>query len=132
VRTDLPLAQQLIQTAHAAQESGLKFPGPRPEPDYICLLSVPDEPSLMAMAERLKAADIALCLVREPDLDNQFTAIATEPLSGGCRKVLRGATMWTAPTTNGSSSPSEHRTSRAEVAGSVPASRATVTCGGSA
>lgn len=97
MRTDLPLAQQLIQTAHAAQESGLKFPGPRPEPDYICLLSVPDEPSLMAMADRLTGDDIALCLVREPDLGDQFTAIATEPLSGGRRKIFRGCTLWTAP-----------------------------------
>ena len=95
MRTDLPPAHQIIQTAHAAQECGQHLSPPRDEPDFMCLLSVPDETALMVMAERIRSADIQLRLIREPDLADQATALATEPITGSRRKIFRGCTLWT-------------------------------------
>lgn len=100
IRTDLPLAQQIIQTAHAAQECGLYLSDPGPEPDYICMLAVPDEDALLELGVRIQTAGVQYRLICEPDLGNQATAIATEPITGSRRKLFRGAMLWTAPTTH--------------------------------
>lgn len=50
--------------AHAAGESS---PGNLPHDTHAFVLSVADEPALIAEAERLRAAGIAFVGIREPD-----------------------------------------------------------------
>lgn len=45
--------------------------------NYICILAVENEAELIDLIE--KAKDITFSLFREPDLDNEITAIALEP-----------------------------------------------------
>lgn len=52
------------------------------------LCAVSREPSLLAAADRLDRAGVRFALFREPDRDNEATALATEPLSAERRAVL--------------------------------------------
>ena len=64
--------------------------------NYLGLLSVPDEKELNALIERATAHDIRLSIFREPDIDNEITAIALAPgpkskkLCSGFPLALRG------------------------------------------
>lgn len=91
---DLSLPQQLVQVAHAAQESGLYLPpdSPRTTPDNIIVCMTPDEQSLLA--EAAKHDPSIFRLIREPDLQNRATAMATRPLSGLDRKPFRRWRLW--------------------------------------
>jgi hypothetical protein len=46
------------------------------------------ERELLAAADRLERAGIRFALFREPDRNNEATALATEPLCAGRRRVL--------------------------------------------
>lgn len=47
--------------------------------NYLGLLSVANEQELIALIEQAVAHGIAFSIFREPDIDNQITAIALEP-----------------------------------------------------
>jgi hypothetical protein len=55
----------------------------------LVVCSIPDEPDLLLEAQNLSRQQIRFILFREPDLNNQVTALATEPLPLSQRKKLR-------------------------------------------
>jgi hypothetical protein len=81
VRTDLSLAQQSVQSCHAAIECANLFN----------LKSLHDHPSVIILAAKnlsklqqagsfLKGHHVEYVEFREPDMDHELTAIATEPI----------------------------------------------------
>jgi hypothetical protein len=61
---------------HAADESG-----PAPSGTFAFALAVPDEPALVALADRLEAAGVQLARIHEPDppWNGQLTALGIRP-----------------------------------------------------
>lgn len=93
VREDLSLSQQLVQAAHATLEAGLAL-GANPEsPYHLVALSVPDEPSLRAALAHA-SEHVTVYPFIEPDLGNEMTAFASEPLSGRFRRVFSKLPLW--------------------------------------
>ncbi len=94
VRSDLTLQQQLVQSAHAALESGIHLPNDPYDISNLIVLSVASEQALLAEFERLKSLSLPVLLFREPDLADQATALATGALEGPDRKHLRHHKLW--------------------------------------
>lgn len=94
MRKDLPVAQQLVQAAHAAHESGLHLCDDKSKVNYLVALEVANEERLMAAYERLEGRDIQTVLFREPDRDNEATALCTEPICGNRRKIFSKYPLW--------------------------------------
>ncbi len=77
-----------MQAAHAAVEAARSFlPAEHPHPHFV-LCRVASERDLLAAADRLDRAGIRFALFREPDRNNEATALATEPLCSERRAVL--------------------------------------------
>lgn len=82
-REDLSPGVQAVQGQHALAEFMITFPGTAKEwhenSNYLGFLSIPNEASLIELADRAVRKDLRVAWFREPDLDNQVTAIAIEP-----------------------------------------------------
>lgn len=52
-----------------------------PDHEYVILCAVKNEQQLLKWESKLKVAGIQYCAFYEPDIGNQITAIATEPVS---------------------------------------------------
>lgn len=82
-RADLEPGYQAVQSIHAAIQ--FKFEHPEisvnwfENSNYLGLLSVANEGELVALTERAKELGISYSIFREPDIDNQITAIALAP-----------------------------------------------------
>ncbi len=82
-RADLEPGYQAVQSMHALRQ----FTAEHPEIDkawfeqsnYLGLLSVQNEQELMQLLERAAEQGISASAFREPDIDNQMTAIALSP-----------------------------------------------------
>lgn len=82
-RRDLSEGYQGVQSIHA----GIQFIFEHPEyaecwykqSNYLGFLSVANEQELLELIELATAHDIRLSVFREPDVDNQITAIALAP-----------------------------------------------------
>jgi hypothetical protein len=82
-RADLSPGYQAVQSMHALRQ----FTEEHPEIDqewfkksnYLGLLSVEDELALCKLIDKAVALGIKFSIFREPDIDNQITAIALEP-----------------------------------------------------
>lgn len=72
VRRDLPLGDQFAQTVHAAGES---LPGRAPPNTYAVVLAARDETELLVIDVCLRTAGFEPVLIREPDLQDQATAL---------------------------------------------------------
>lgn len=103
VRTDIPLAQQLVQVGHACYDAGVvqghlvtldTSEDTLPESPHMCLLQVPSQDALKEVATHLMSSDIQFQAFFEPDNDMGFSAICTEPIKGDKRKALRGYKLW--------------------------------------
>lgn len=88
VRRDLPAAQIAVQAAHAAIEAARLFLPPELTHPHLVLCRVATESDLLRAADRLDRAGIRFALFREPDRNNEATALATEPLCAERRDVL--------------------------------------------
>jgi hypothetical protein len=88
VRRDLPAAQIAVQAAHAAIEAARTFLSPTQPHPHLVLCRVASEHTLLAAADRLERSSIRFALFREPDRNNEATALATEPLCSERRRVL--------------------------------------------
>lgn len=86
VRNDLTHPQQIVQAAHAVDEMNKEFP--HESGNYMVLCGVDNEEELMDTSEYLVRAGIDHHMFFEPDVDSH-TAIATRPLIGKERKVLK-------------------------------------------
>lgn len=86
VRSDLPRGLQAANIVHAAGESA---PGDLPEGTRAVCLTAPDEATLAAVADKLRAAGVALKAIHEPDAPHHgaLMAIGCAPVRG--REVLR-------------------------------------------
>ena len=87
VRNDLSIPQKAVQSCHAVIEATKAFKQPEEHPSVI-ICTVPSEYDLVDYFSRLEKNNISFKVFQEPDLDNQFTALATEPIYGKHRKVF--------------------------------------------
>lgn len=89
-RSDLSIEQQAVQGIHAAIDttrSGLIQPNTIHP--HLALCVVPNEEELYYLARKLDKHNIKFTAFKEPDRNNEITAIATEPLFGSRRNPLK-------------------------------------------
>lgn len=98
-RADIDPGYQIAQSCHAIRQ----FSEDHPELDkewfrnsnYVACLSVPTERDLELLLQRAQERGIPCSSFREPDIDDQLTAIALAPgeaskrLCSSCRLALR-------------------------------------------
>ena len=89
VRRDLVAPQQLVQACHACLEASRTFLSSDSEHPHLVVCGVRDERRLGHCLDRLRRAGVRFRAFFEPDLANQLTAAATEPLRGAQRRVFR-------------------------------------------
>lgn len=94
VRTDIALAQQLVQAAHAAAEAARRFYRHEHGTASLVVLAVPDGAALHRAHERLLAHGIEHEMFFEPDDAMGHSAIGTEPLCARRRRALRRYPLW--------------------------------------
>jgi Peptidyl-tRNA hydrolase PTH2 len=72
-----------VQSIHAAMQFAFEHPEVNKvwyeNSNYLGFLSVANENELMELAEQAVANDIHVSIFREPDVDNEVTAIAIAP-----------------------------------------------------
>ncbi len=79
---------QSVQAIHASIEATKRFPQPA-ETVYVVLCSVRNETKLRNALEFIRGHGVKCADFREPDLDNELTAIATEPVYQDKRHIFR-------------------------------------------
>lgn len=84
VRADLPPGLQAAQAVHAAFQFYDEWPCRARtwlrKSNYLVVVNVPDEDALLALsAEATLGEDLEVTKVYEPDLGDEFTAIAIQP-----------------------------------------------------
>ena len=93
VRTDIPLADQIVQVGHACLEAGFKYPRPD-EIINLVLLAVISEKQLFDSLGKLDATGINYALFYEPDDQMGYTAACTEPLTGFHKREFHNFQLW--------------------------------------
>lgn len=93
VRTDILLADQIVQVGHACLEAGHKFDQPK-ELCHLVLLAVPSETHLCFAVAWIEAAGVRCEVFHEPDDEMGYTAACTEPLAAQCRRPFRRFSLW--------------------------------------
>jgi len=89
IRRDLSAPQQIVQACHACLEASRAFLSSDCEHPHLVVCGVRDERRLGRCLDRLRQAGLRFSAFLEPDLDNQLTAAATEPLRGSQRRVFQ-------------------------------------------
>lgn len=87
VRKDLSPAQKAVQSSHACMESARTFLKPEDEHPSVIIVEVKSEDKLKMIIEELKGK-VEYKAFKESDMDNQYTALATEPIYGEKRKLF--------------------------------------------
>ena len=87
VRKDLSVPQQAVQAGHALIESTKTFNKINEHPSVI-ICSVKNEKKLQDAITFLYDNNVKISVFKEPDINNQMTALATEPLYGVNRKIM--------------------------------------------
>lgn len=89
VRRDLHPGAQMAQYTHSEAlfeaEYPTKFKDWYENSQFIVCLSIEDEKSLLALAEKLRKKGVAVSIFREPDYDYQATSIAVEACETAAR-----------------------------------------------
>ena len=93
VRTDIPLADQVVQVGHVCLEAGKRFDWSS-QPCHLVLLAVASEAQLLTAVAQLQLANIACELFYEPDDNLGYTAACTNPVAGEQRRFLRRYPLW--------------------------------------
>ena len=93
VRTDIPLADQIVQVGHVCLEAGFKYRRPN-ETSNLVVLSVDSENHLLASIEKLSLRGIQVVVFHELDDQMGFTAACTEPLKVIHRREFRRFPLW--------------------------------------
>ena len=92
VREDLTPAYQAVQCGHSVANFCLEHNDIanswHKNSQYLAYLSVKDEDALLFLIEKAHSKGITISVFKEPDLDNQVTAIALEP-SEESRKLCK-------------------------------------------
>lgn len=68
-----------MQSAHAAIDFALTWP--QKVPEALVMLVCPDEDELRWLYQKARLADVSVSAFHEPDLDDQLTALALEPVA---------------------------------------------------
>ena len=84
----------MCQGIHAAYESGLHLTSPTDEIHYTVVCQVPDEMSLLKAQYDIEHMGFRTVLFKEPDLGNQATALATEPIPECVKKKFSKYQLW--------------------------------------
>jgi peptidyl-tRNA hydrolase len=83
VRSDLTPGEQLAQTTHAVFRFASRFPGTTDcwldNSECLVILGIENEEKLLALWQEAERQGIECIGFREPDMDNQLTAICLEP-----------------------------------------------------
>lgn len=91
VRADLPPGQQAVQACHAMRGFAFEHEGVErawfEASNHLALLAAPDEWALLRLAREAAHKGLRVSSFREPDRDNEVTAIALEPRA---KRLLRG------------------------------------------
>ena len=89
-RRDLSIPYQAVQSGHAAIDFQYEHPLEAIEwqkkSNYLALLTVADEEALIKLISKAIVTGIKYTIFREPDLNNEITAVAFEP-SDRARKL---------------------------------------------
>jgi len=75
VRKDLPFAQIAVQAIHAAT---ISISEPVPENLHVVLCEARDERHIHKIINRLTRKGVNIYVFKEPDIDNQVTAFASQ------------------------------------------------------
>jgi hypothetical protein len=94
VRTDLPLPQQVIQAIHAAYESAGMFDDNTSTTHSLVLCQIKSEKDLIKTSNRLDYYGIQHHIFKEPDIQNQQTALCTEPVTQDQRSLFSKYKLW--------------------------------------
>lgn len=98
IRKDIPLADQIVQTAHSAFNAGMAELKYGASLDYetpaLVLLQVPNEEALLALHEKLKAKGIVHSTFHEPDDNMGWTSITTVSVEDDDRKIFSNLPLW--------------------------------------
>ena len=86
-----------MQACHAASCAARAFQAPPEDEPSLVLLTVSDQSSLLRLADTLKDRGVGRIVFREPDRDNEATALATVPLAADKRRLFRHLPLYTAP-----------------------------------
>jgi peptidyl-tRNA hydrolase len=104
IRTDIPLAQQIVQANHATLHAGLlagQSGHSYKQTPSIVLLQISNETKLLQAHERITSAGITCALFHEPDDDLGYvpshTAFATIPVTEEHRAEFRQYKLWRSP-----------------------------------
>lgn len=89
VRNDLSNAQKAVQGTHVAIEVARNSMDKQQEHPSVIYVIVRNEQKLINISKELLDNDIEIKVFREPDIDNEMTAIATVPLIGSKRDCLK-------------------------------------------
>ena len=91
-RQDISPEQQLVQTAHVAYRAGFRACDEDididPREVYFIVIGVRDLEALNAISNLLTLLDINYTDFSEPDLNNELTSVATNPINEDKRGVL--------------------------------------------
>lgn len=98
IRTDLPLAAQMAQTAHAAQEA-MRLNPDASAPIHIVILACESESDLLKGAQSLEMGGLSFHLFYEPHWPRGHTALgcAPQPKTRELKKALARFKLWRAP-----------------------------------
>ena len=94
LRTDIPLAQQLVQASHAALEAGLKDNHTYQQTSSIIIFQIPDEQTLKNELNYIQSLGIECASFYEPYEDMGITAFATLPVTEDKRHFFKKYTRW--------------------------------------
>jgi len=90
VRKDLPPTQQIVQSCHAVAEAARSFLQTGQEHPHLIVCEVGDERTLYQFLDKLNRHGVRFRAFLEPDRGNELTALATEPVFDGKRRLFRG------------------------------------------
>jgi hypothetical protein len=89
-RKDLSAAQQAVQSGHAVLEMSRVYPGSFHEHPSLVYLAVKNEDELKRVIQKLVLhGKIQFQTFQEPDIGNQYTALATVPITGSDRAYFK-------------------------------------------
>lgn len=94
-RQDIKPEYQLVQTAHAALELGATLKPEQVKNLHFTCCGVDDLEDLEAIQDLLDDLGHRYIAFREPDIGNQMTAIAVEPIAENKRGILRNFPLLT-------------------------------------
>lgn len=98
VRTDMALADQIVQLGHACLEAGRRFAWPN-EPVTLVVCGAASAMELSDVLEDARLQAIEAATFNEPDRDLGLTALCTEPIDHRGARCFRGLTLWRPPAT---------------------------------